>query len=144
MRRKFTNLSWRLPNKGVCLICSLLKTGFTVHSNRNVGMVLCLCTWTPPPPPSSWPTCIPSSYCVIQCQLSSTLEASWFHSLVLTWILCRTQPWDLPATMATSLLHFCPPPQKKKKLLMLSLCSSRKNPYPPHGRSLEIPRKMGS
>ena len=23
------------------------------------------------------------------------------------------------------------------------LCSSRKNPYPPHGRSLEIPRERG-
>ena len=23
------------------------------------------------------------------------------------------------------------------------LCSSRKNPYPPHGRSLEIPRRSG-
>ena len=26
----------------------------------------------------------------------------------------------------------------------MALCSSRKNPYPPHGRSLEIPRGRGS
>jgi len=27
--------------------------------------------------------------------------------------------------------------------LALKLCSSRKNPYPPHGRSLEIPKGKG-
>ena len=26
---------------------------------------------------------------------------------------------------------------------MRNMCSSRKNPYPPHGRSLEIPRGRG-
>jgi len=28
-------------------------------------------------------------------------------------------------------------------VLLVLLCSSRKNPYPPHGRPLEIPRGRG-
>ena len=32
---------------------------------------------------------------------------------------------------------------KKSTIQSVQMCSSRKNPYPPHGRSLEIPRGRG-
>ena len=39
--------------------------------------------------------------------------------------------------------RFCPPLQNFKSCKAMTMCSSRKNPYPPHGRSLEIPRGRG-
>ena len=70
--------------------------------------------------------------------LNDYLVRHWCFSQIAL-LICITIQFNMDTRQFGAILSFLP--KIAVHSCPISLCSSRKNPYPPHGRSLEVPRR---